>query len=246
MNKFIVLSTQRSGSSFVCSLLDSHPRIRCLEEIFMRRNRNAITYRSYRNASLRRRLEHLLERRRSIESYLAGVYDAQPDLDAVGFKLMYEQVQRYPELVDWCRSNDVMVVHLIRMNALKTIVSRQVALKRGVYLSTKPVKPVTVSLNTSRLVPELERAARLVDTNRSIFSSLPYTELFYEHFLARRGEELGRVLSFLGCDDDVQLTSDLVKTSPDSLATLIDNYEDVRRRLAGTRFEPFLEQEGAA
>ncbi|HZD52497.1 MAG TPA: hypothetical protein VE175_05580 [Woeseiaceae bacterium] len=246
MVKFIVLSTQRSGSSYVCSLLDQHPAITCLEELFMPKNRNEITYRSYRSASLRRRMRHLLRRRQSIGIYLSGIYGEHSGIGARGFKLMYGQARRYPEVVEWCNAADVRVVHLIRRNALKTVVSRQVALMRGVYLSTGPVQPVSVTLDTRRLVPELERAGHLVEENRALFSSLPYVELSYEDFLVGQDEQVRRILSFLDCEENVQLSSELVKTSPDSLDKLIDNYEDVCRSLAGTPFEEYLEREANA
>jgi hypothetical protein len=36
------------------------------------------------------------------------------------------------------------------------------------------------------------------------------------------------------------LTTDLVKINPDSLETLIENYDEVVKTLAGTEFERFL------
>lgn len=206
----------------------------------MPRNRNAITYRSYRQSSLHRRLRDLLARGESINSYLADVYALQTRYHAVGFKLMYGQADRFPEVVDWCYQNNVRVVHLVRRNSLKMIVSRQIAAKRGVYLSNKPVKPVSINLNVRRLKSQLRRADELVDANRRRFASLPYVEVVYEDFLADQASHLRRILEFLECESGVPLASDLVKTSPDSLEMLIDNYDDVRRALAGTAFEAHL------
>ena len=243
MIKFIVLSTQRSGSSYLCSLLDKHPAIRCVEEIFMPRNRNEITYRSWRSASFSRRLKDWLNRQQSVDAYLRQLCEKHRRFDAFGFKLMYGQAQRYPEVIDWCRNNDVKVVHLIRRNSLKMVVSRKVAAKRGVYLSTRPVEAVTVNLDTRRLVRELRESERLVQRNRELFSALPYLETSYEEIMADRDQQLRRVLTFLGCEVNVQLSSELVKTSPDSLESLIDNYGEVRATLAGSRFEGYLEQD---
>lgn len=243
MIKFIVLSTQRSGSSYLCSLLDKHPDIRCVEEIFMPRNRNPVTYRTWRNASFGRKLKHLFTRQESIDAYLEELCAGQPKLDAFGFKLMYGQVARYPEILNWCKRNDVRVVHLIRKNALKMVVSRQVALKRGVYLSTRPVEAVTVNLDTRRLIPELQQSDRLVQHNRELFSMLPCIETSYEEVMKDRDEQLRRVQTFLGCHVNLQLSSELVKTSPDSLENLIDNYGEVCEALSGSRFEKYLERE---
>lgn len=240
MNNFIVLSTQRSGSSYLCSLLDNHPAMRCVEEIFLPQNTNEITYRHWRTASPGRMLKHWLAQQQSINAYLEDLCSRQPALDAFGFKLMYGQAKRYPAVVDWCRENDVRVVHLVRWNALKMVVSRQVALKRGFYLSTRPVDAVTVRLDTDRLISDLQKLDSLVQHNRKLFSTLPFLETSYEALMEDRDEELRRIMNFIGCDVHLQVSSDLVKTSPDSLETLIDNYGEVCERLAGSRFESYL------
>lgn len=243
MNRFIVLSTQRSGSSYLCSLLDNHPAMRCAEEIFLPRNANEITYRHWRTASLGRMLKHWLTQQESINAYLEDLCSKQPALDAFGFKLMYGQAKQYPAVVDWCREHDVRVVHLVRRNALKMVVSRQVALKRGVYLSTRPVDAMTVSLDTRRLISDLRKLDTLVQRNRELFSTLPYLETSYEAMLADRDEELRRIMNFIGCDVHLEVSSDLVKTSPDSLETVVDNYGEVCETLAGSRFETYLGNE---
>lgn len=240
MTRFIVLSTQRSGSSYLCSLLDKHPSITCLRELFRPGAKHAITYRRYRRSSIPRVIRHVLDSRGSIDRYLSGIYGPPQPAEALGFKLMYGQVRRYPEVVDWCRHNEVRVVHLIRRNSLKVIVSRQIAAERGIYWSTRPVETRKVNLKTRALVARLRESNTLVEKHRALFSSLPYMEVVYEDFVADRDAELRRILEFLGCDVNVQLTSELVKTSPDALDLLIENYEDVRRTLLGTPFEGHL------
>ena len=117
MTKFLVLSTQRSGSIFLGTSLDAHPKVRCCEELFMPKNAGQITYRTYRTESLRRRLGHMIWRRKSIYAYLNGVFSNSEMLDAFGFNCMYGQVRRFPEVMDWCREFNVRVVHLIRENS---------------------------------------------------------------------------------------------------------------------------------
>lgn len=247
MIRFVVLSTQRSGSGFLRSLLKSHPSISCLEELFLSRNTNPITYRSYRTSSMRRALEDLLVRDKAVCDYLAEVYARQPaNHRAVGFKLMYGQAERHPEVVEWCRRNGVKIVHLVRRNMLKMIVSRHIAAKRRVYHSTRPLEPKAVRLNRLnrlniwRLPSQLRKLGDLVEANRQLFSSMPYLEVVYEDCLTNQEWESRRILEFLECDPDIRLVSDLVKTSPDSLEHLIENYDDIRRALTGTPFEAYL------
>jgi LPS sulfotransferase NodH len=240
MIKFIVLSTQRSGSSYLGVSLDSHPRIRCCEELFMPKNHNEITYRTYRTASLERRVSHLFQRKKLIYSYLEQVLRGSPDVDAFGFKFMYGQYRRFPEVMQWAKESDVRIIHLIRRNTLKMIVSREIARKRGVYFSTKPLQPMKVTLDENRVVKEIQRAARAVEEYRNRVAAFPVLEVFYEEFVANHEYESRRLLEFLNCDADVQLTSNLVKTSKDSLDALIENYSQVHRALEHSPFKCLL------
>lgn len=241
MIKFIVLSTQRSGSSYLGALLNSHPRISACEEIFMPKNENDISYRTYRTASLKRRISHVLARRKLIFAYLDELVDMQGDVDAFGFKLMYGQARRYPEVVDWCKDYQVRVVHLIRRNTLKMIVSREIARKRGVYLSMRSLKPIKVVLNTKRLALELESLESMVDKYRKVFRSNCYLDVEYEQLISNCDGETNRILRFLGIEPDGPLRSKLVKTSSDSLMELVENYQHVCATLRGTPYEILLD-----
>lgn len=117
--KFVVLSTQRSGSAFLVTSLSSHPKIYCYREIFLPTNRDPETYRTYRTAFLSRHLANLFWRKKLINKYLAELYAAHENMDALGFKFMYSQVRQFPPVVDWIKTNKVKVVHLIRTNLLK-------------------------------------------------------------------------------------------------------------------------------
>lgn len=240
MIEFIILSTQRSGSAFLATSLSSHPRIHCYREMFLRRNRNRIAYRAYRNASLSRRLAHLFRRKQLVSDYLDELFAATGDVDAIGFKLMYNQARELPEVVQWVKEHNAKVIHLLRVNMLKTFVSHSVARARGVYHSTKALEPIKVRLDPAKVLAALTRTTQLVETYRGIFAGNPYLEVTYESFAAHRDDESRRVLEFLNVEPLLPLTTDLVKINPDSLERLIENYEEIVRALKGTAYEPFL------
>jgi hypothetical protein len=175
-----------------------------------------------------------------IYSYLEQVLRDSPDVDAFGFKFMYGQYRRFPEVMQWAKESDVRIIHLIRRNTLKMIVSREIARKRGVYFSTKPLQPMKVTLDENRVVKEIQRAARAVEEYRNRVAAFPVLEVFYEEFVANQEYESRRLLEFLNCDADVQLTSNLVKTSKDSLDALIENYAQVHRALEHSSFKCLL------
>lgn len=241
MVKFIVLSTQRSGSSFLCTSLDSHPRIRCHEEIFMTKNTNAITYRSYRTGSFERKLRHAFGRNELIYTYLNEFFRDKKEVDALGFKFMYGQNRQYPQVRQWCKERNVKVIHLIRENTLKIIVSRHVAKKRSVYMSTEPLQPASAKLDIWKLKAEIRKARKLVETNRNLFSACACMEVFYENFVNERGKESKRILNFLEADASEQLTTSLIKTSQDEIGPSVENYQEVCKVLSGSPYEQFLD-----
>jgi hypothetical protein len=70
---------------------------------------------------------------------------------------------------------------------------------------------------------------------------LPRLEVSYEELAGRREETLARVLGFLGVEPRVDLLdSSLVRASPSSHLELVENADEVRAVLTGTRFEWML------
>jgi hypothetical protein len=186
-------------------------------------------------------MSHVLARKTLIFAYLDQLADMQGEVDAFGFKLMYGQVRRYPEVVDWCRDYQVRVVHLVRRNTLKMMVSREIAKRRGVYLSMKSLKPIKVMLKVKRLPLELERLESMVVKYREVFSSNCYLDVEYEQLISHCDGETNRILRFLGFEHDGPLHSKLVKTSSDSLMELVENYQQVCAALRGTPYEILLD-----
>jgi hypothetical protein len=188
-----------------------------------------------------------LAQKRLVDAYMAQFIEAEAgDARAFGFSFMYDQARRYPAVMRWCKENRVRVIHLIRRNALKIVISREVAKKRQgqdktrkVYVSTKPLEPTAVILNLSTLRLDLDRLASSVDQYRTLFAGGEYIEVEYESFVAQRDFEGRRILDFLGVEV-APLRSELVKTSPDSLSDVIENFADVCQALKGSRYEQYL------
>jgi LPS sulfotransferase NodH len=142
--------------------------------------------------------------------------------------------------MQWAGEFDVRIIHLIRKNTLKMIVSREIARKRGVYFSTKPLQPIKVTLDANNVAREIQKAADAVEKYRQRIGAFPVLEVFYEEFVANHQYESKRLLEFLDCDVDVQLTSNLVKTSKGSLDALVENYAEVHRALEHSPFKCLL------
>jgi LPS sulfotransferase NodH len=248
--KFIVLTTQRSGATFFIKCLSGHPQIQCRHEtIFSQRNRFKFFsfdspgsfYYQYRSSSLGRQLAHWFQRKHLIHNCLDDYLRTLPNnAKAIGFKVSYNQVEKYPAIAAWIREHDVRIIHLVRNNLLKRFLSHQTSRARGLAHATQPVKPIKIHVQIRKLGKDLTRRAWLIEKYRTMFADKPYLEISYESFVANRDADTRKVLQFLGIDEFMPLESDLVKLNPDSLEDIIENYEEVVRALQGTTFEKYL------
>jgi LPS sulfotransferase NodH len=250
MVKFIVLTTQRSGATFFIKCLSSHPQIACRHETIFSQNcrfkylsfdRPGSFYHQYRTSSKSRQFAHWFRRNQLIHACLDDYLHAQPhDVQALGFKVSYNHIEKYPDIVTWIEEHDTRVIHLVRNNILKTVLSLETSKLRKLHHSTEKVKPVQVHLKPWKLLRNLKRRARIIEKYRAAFTNNPRLELSYESLVANQDAEMRRVLQFLDVDTFMSLDTDLVKINPDSLEDIIENYDQVAQALKGTAFEKYL------
>lgn len=256
MNPFVVLASPRSGSGWLIDTLNSHPKIVAYTELFHHEARTGPKY----GASDVPYYETYVTsvspwtRRASFchrAMLLRRVYSGQPEVLAVGLKLMYGQAQAHWGLLPLLSIRRARAVHLIRANLLEALVSWKVAQKTGIYHSRlgDTSSGATVLLDPKRLRMRLEAQELAVSRARALLVRyrFPRLELAYEELVARREETLGRVLSFLGVEPRVDLLdSSLVRTTSGGHLELVENADDVRSALTGTRFEWMLGDQVAA
>lgn len=246
--RFVVLATQRSGSTWVVDMLDSHPQVTAYGELMLSPEKDMMLPRDVeyfseflaRQSPRARRLgSHVLSLR-----FVAGVFE-RTNGDAIGFKLMYDDFMRNPELLGYLAAKRVRIIHVVRENVLDVVISREAAQAKGLYhvWGERQVEPVSVELDTKHLIGRLRMlelqqrfARRWVPLLRT-----PVYEAVYEELL-RDPSGFGKLLGVLGADASRSgaLGSSLKKVVRNDHADVIANYEAVRRVLAGTRFERLL------
>jgi hypothetical protein len=197
-------------------------------------------FHQFRTASFNRRLDYVFRKKQLINDFMSELYRPTNGVKAVGVRVIYAEADKHPEILKWAVENEVGVIHLIRKNSLKTLVSSETARKRGLSHSTSQVNPVTIRLSPLQLKLKLDRLTQQIVKYRSRLKGTPHLEVFYESFVANREAETQRLLTFLRIDQFIPLTTNLVKLNPDSLELVIENYAEVRQSLSGTVFEKFL------
>jgi hypothetical protein len=178
-------------------------------------------------------------------SYLDYIYEPRLAYRAIGFKLMYSHVVRYPAILAYLRRRRVRILHLARLNLLDVVLSREAMGARTFVHARSPAEQemVRVHLDTTRLLRNLARLDLERRLARFIFRRMGVAvyETTYESLLAD-DTHLVDALRFLGIDaSSVQaLAPTMLRLAPESHRAGIDNYDDVATTLQGTRFAAYL------
>lgn len=92
------------------------------------------------------------------------------------------------------------------------------------------------------LLSRIGRVEQEMRTEEDVLGVLPCLSLTYEDDLLREGTRqsaLDRVFALLELPS-VPVSTRYVRLSSDNLATVVRNHDEIRRALAGTRYERFL------
>ncbi len=248
VRQFVIVGTQRTGTTLIRTSLDSHPDLICSGEVFKggrRPYQHPDGYWAFCRASPRNRIRQYVARKRNVTDFLTQLF-SRPGAAAIGFKLMYSHSLRYPEVVDFIRQRGLSVIHVIRRNVLKTLISRDVARLTGVYHRTKETTEqgqAAITLDPATLIERLDAVAREERTwQERLDGHAPIMKVSYEDFVNERELETQRLLQFLNLRF-VELNSPLQRISPTDMRLVIANYDEVATVLRGTPYLQFLEAE---
>ena len=248
-NKFCIFSTQRSGSTWLCSLLDSHPNVRVLPgELFLSREQEEkwidpdfIPFFDFRKSTDK-------SRPRVTFQYLDNLSDYPKKVGSIGFKLMYNHLFRYPEILFKLVFDKYKIIHIYRDNYLDVILSRTYSneLKLDHVTQKVPIPP-KVKLDTSKLIDQLRW--REININLAClfltFISNSVINVKYQDLCNDRDETLDRITKFIGVPDCSSFHSKLQKINTGSYIEKIENFAEVKQALKGTRYEKFLIENGS-
>ena len=225
--RFFVLAGARRGSHLLIDLLNRHPDLHCDGEIMGRRSAcrllNPDLY--IRGHAVQRR-EHRYGCKISV-GHLVQLQKLDPQL------FLQEMHRR-----GW------RLIHLVRTNVLRVCISSMLAHQRRQWHATRdtPVTPAKVRVDCDELHRQLVLRSETLRTETECLSGLPLHRIVYEQDLmdpSRHQITLDQVFQFLDLPG-AEVSASLVRTSPESIREMVDNYEQVVQSLNGTSYEEFL------
>ncbi|MBI5620154.1 sulfotransferase [Candidatus Gottesmanbacteria bacterium] len=241
--QFIILSTYRSGSVWLLSLLNSHPMVRgfgeCFHPAYFNRFPHVTAAQPWFLAHVRDCFPLLFLRHHVYAAYPSNIH-------AVGFKLMYTQAIRWRsgKIWEWLRvHHEVKIIHLKRNNLLASYVSTILTLKTNVIMATNPadIHKIKITINPQ----ECLKYFLIVSTHRKyydkFFKQSDVLDIIYEDVVADKEKQLARTLNFLKLPL-VPLTSPLIKLNTTPLPQLIKNYAELRRFFHKSEWSNFFLQ----
>jgi LPS sulfotransferase NodH len=228
--RFLIVSEERTGSTFLEMLLNSHEQIICRGEIL---NPSEEIRRTAMPLSL-----SVLGAEDDASEYLDGsLYGQVPDhVRAVGFRLMYshartggwENARR--RIVD---DREIRVIHLTREDLLARYLSYRLALRDGRWIATDEApQPVsdTIHLDVEDCVKSFVESEVNQEAADREFSSHPMYDLTYEKLTTDFEAESRRVLEFLGVEYR-PLFSPTRRQQTRSKREVIENFDELRQFL---------------
>jgi LPS sulfotransferase NodH len=240
-NKFVVLTSQRSGSTWLIDVLNNVKSITAYGELFLPRLRDWASGAPDYPQFIEWKPNRLRVRPFSVFAYLDELYN-QPG--AVGFKLMYSHLRAYPEIWGYICRHRIRVMHLVRPNHLDVIISlkQMRGRQQAHFLPGQETKGSQVYIDPSNLLQQMKKKRGYIGLARKLlrWCGLPHIEVNYQDLLTGNGFD--PVWEFLSIAPPREVPSSrLVKTRTASQAEVISNYEEVKRILTGTVFQELLE-----
>jgi LPS sulfotransferase NodH len=243
--RFIILCTGRTGSSFLQSLLNSHSQVVAFGEIFQSFDAIRWDYGSYRREAPRRQLSACQDDPIGfLETHVFAKFPKE--VAAVGFRLFYTHAQHprqrclWPYLRDY---KEFKIIHLKRRNVLRAYLSHKTAKASGRWRDLAGESGddrISIYLDHDDCLRKFTETRNQEEKHDVLFASHDKIDLFYEELSRDYRGEMRRVQQFLGVDYQ-EVVPATYKQARQPLSAAISNYHELKEGFKGTPWEGFFE-----
>jgi len=228
--KFIIYSSQRSGSTYLSKALDSHPQILCGGALFRKTKSDRFKYPelAFNYADRRKKRGFKWFKNILIRKHLGFIFGSDR-ADAVGFRLLVNHVEDLPGVLRNCDRMEVSPIILIRKNIVRQAISLTLAQNAGLWMKgeQKIKDSHKIQLDLQRLGKNINYFQRCRSTlENSIFNVEPLV-IYFEDLAGPDGDKvIKQVYQHLGVIADFAPKIKPMKTSKYSLKERIINYKE--------------------
>lgn len=224
MNKFIVVGTQRTGSSAFAELISLHPTIACGWEWTQHINPLAMV--STAKKSLNGDFKCLSSMHREHMST-----QMNSDITHLGFRRLFRasdswifkpsiSITRVADRLDshlqWIASNsDIKIIHIVRNNNFDWISSKFVSKETGLYVGESYKENTVVDVDIDQALKRVKAKLWLDNKLKDLRKTNPYHVVLYEEFKKNNISNAKKAIEFLGVKGEVSL-SGVQKIKPQS------------------------------
>ncbi|NEQ49252.1 MAG: sulfotransferase [Leptolyngbya sp. SIO3F4] len=240
---FVIISIPRSGSNYLCGLLNSHPDILCHHELF---HRDEIYYAlDHRDGGLN--LGTKEQRNHKPKRFIQSVWENNFHCSAVGFKIFPGHNKKALDLL--MKSSNIKKIILRRENQLKSYTSNLIAKKTGVYAKHRDSSLIK-NLSKTTIKIDFDDLKKYIASNNIFFSLIrnrleetqqKFIEVSYEELVGTHKIQVRKsILNYIGLEDFHMLQETHNRQNSRSLSEIIENYDELVGQITGTDLENFL------
>lgn len=241
MKNFIVVGTQRTGSSALAELIGAHEKMVCGWEWTVRTN----YIKKIRTAeqALSGNFDSLARKHRD---YMTSVFES--NTECLGYRQLFRSshkwlwhpryspalyIDRLNAFKDWISGyTKLHVIHIVRKDNIAWLTSKSISNQTGKYTGEYQFDGKTY-INVEESIKRLKSKEWVDEQLAELSTTNPYHRVYYEDFKANNQEEVQKVYKFLGYDEnDANLGAAKLKIqSKRSVTESVANYNDLKNAL---------------
>ena len=224
--RFVVFAAPRTGSNLLCSLLDAHPDILCHRGLF-----NPAGIHCTRDLG---DSGGVAGRDRDPAAFLDAVWAAGGGAQAIGFKMNRDEDER--AVAALLRDPGIRKILLRRRNRVRTYVSEEIARRTGIWESFAPsAAPIpAIRVEPRALLHHVDLNTAYYAGLEAVLAATGQDWLQTDYEALADGDEIARILAFLGVEARSALPAACHKRGPSDLGAVVENFGALAEALAGT------------
>jgi LPS sulfotransferase NodH len=224
----IQFQPKRVGSTFLQKAIDSHPDIMGIDEVFV----NMAKKKGMRKSGFKPFLRSGIN---DAETYIRKIlYKTYPDKHTI-FKLMYNQIDYHAGLFNFIKTNKIPMIHLMRKNLVKQIIS-------GVTAAT--TKHNSISISPKELMESVKEADKQNIRFAKRLKDNIWLTLYYEDIIGEKGmdrtyvaHEVNVAICQMFNVKSYLLYAETKKKNKNDISVYLPNIEEIRKYFKGSEFE---------